>query len=270
MKAFSMIRFDPHYRREAFNAGLEACGYQVHGHPREAPNRDDVLVIWNRYGPWGEAAARFDHAGARVICAENGVLGRDWQEKNKWYSIALDIPAAYGGRFPASGPERWKSWGVNLCEWRKEGKEVIVLAQRGIGPAGHAQPHGWHIKTAERLRTMTDRPVRIREHPGERAAIPVEADVQNAFCVVTWASGAALKAVIAGVPVFFGCPQWIGAGAGQQIGKTIEYPYLQGREPMLERLAWSTWNTKEIATGEPFRRLLTSASSISMGTTAAR
>lgn len=252
-----MIRHDPHYRREAFNAGLQACGYEVHGPPREQPGKEDILVIWNRYGPWERAAAMFDRVGARVICCENGLMGRDWRgDRHHWYSLALDIPAAGGGRFPAGGPERWEKWGVTLCEWRKPGKEVIVLAQRGIGPPGIAQPPGWHRRVAERLQQATKRPVRIREHPGEHAAAPLEDDLRDAYCCVTWASGAALKALVFGVPVFFGHQKWIGAGAGQLLGKSIEYPYLQSRLPMFERLAWSTWNTEEIATGLPFRRLL--------------
>jgi hypothetical protein len=256
MKAYSMVRHDPHYRREAFAAGLTACGYEVHGPPRDTPRPDDVLLIWNRYGPWERAAAAFDRVGAAVICCENGVLGRDFKTRHGWYSIARDIPAAQGGAFPIGGPERWAGWGVTFCEWRNGGREVIVLAQRGIGPAGVAEPPGWHRRVYEKLKASQPRPVRIRAHPGENAAIPLERDLENAFCCVTWGSGAGLKALIYGVPVFFGNPGWIGRTAAQPLGASIEYPWRHERALTFERLAWSTWNIEEIATGLPFRRLL--------------
>lgn len=269
MRAFCLIRGEPHYRRWAFERGLEASGYQVHGAARCAPNPDDILVIWNRYGRFAAEAMAFERAGARVIVAENGVFGRDWRGAH-WYSLALTHPAAGGGQFPEFGPGRWDSWGVEICEWRNMGKEVIVLAQRGIGPPGIAQPIHWHRQAAEQLRRLTNRIIRIREHPGENAAIPLEEDLRQAHCVVTWASGAALKALLLGVPVFYGLKGWCGAAAGAVFGTNIEQPNRQDRLPTLRKLAWSTWTTDEIATGQPFANLLGSGFTGFHSTTEAR
>lgn len=254
-KAFCLIRGEPHYRREAFERGLAAVGYEVHGAPRVAPTPEDVLIIWNRYGQFARHADTFERAGARVIVAENGLWGRDWRGGH-WYSLALGEPAAIGGQFVAYAPGRWDSWGVECCEWRNSGREVIVAAQRGIGPPGAAQPHGWHRQAAEKLRHQTNRTIRIREHPGEGPAIPLEQDLAQAHCVVTWGSGAALKALLLGIPVFYGFPRWCGAPMAAPIGAPLEQPNRPDRLPTLRRLAWSTWNTDEIASGQPFENLL--------------
>lgn len=269
MRAFCLIRSEPHYRRGAFESGLKALGYEIHGQPRTPPEPSDILIIWNRYAHFARQAAEFERRGARVIVAENGLFGRDWRGAH-WYSLALGYTAATGGAFPIGGPERWDSWGVEICEWRNGGREVIVLAQRGIGPAGIAQPHDWHRGTALQLKPSTNRKIRIREHPGENPAVPIEEDLRDAYAVVTWSSGAALKALLFGVPVFYALKDWCGAPMSRHFGGNVDKPWHPERLPIFRRLAWSTWTTDEIATGEPFENLLRSRSIASRTITAAR
>ncbi len=250
-RAHLLIRNEPVYRREAFAAGLLECGYILAGEPRETPGRDDVLVIWNRYGRNHQTALRFEAAGARVIVAENGGLGRDWLGDH-WYSLTLGNPLA-AGIWPAGDASRWESFGHPICVWRKTGHECIVLAQRGIGPPGLAQPAGWHQNAARALKGEF---TRIREHPGERPAKPLGVDLQHAVMVVTWSSGAALKALAWGIPVVYGLKTWIGAECGlplHQFGGDLNRP---DRSAFFHRLAWALWRTSEIARGDPFRRLL--------------
>ena len=94
-----------------------------------------------------------------------------------------------------------------------------MLPQRGIGPPGVAMPAGWPEKTVARLRTMTKRKVVVRAHPGNNATQrPLERDLEGCWCVVTWASGGALKAICAGVPVFYDPARWIGRTCSFAIG----------------------------------------------------
>lgn len=260
--AYVMLRESPEYRADAFRQGLRAAGFQVTGAPRlQPPNPDDVLVIWNRYGRFNHYAEVFERSRARVIVAENGFLGRD-APGGPWYSITETNPLA-AGIWPVDATElsRWdqmrETMGVKICEWRKGGSEIIILAQRGIGPNGVRQPDGWHRRIAEQLKAAGHR-VRVREHPGERTPpVSLEDDLQNARAVVTWASGAAFKALLLGVPVLYGCEQWVGREAGTRLevsrNLVINWP---ARLPTFQRLAWSCWQIPEIATGLPFRRLL--------------
>lgn len=260
-RAYCYIRAEPGYRRESFEKGLQACGYEVHGPCRQTPDPSDCLVIWNRYAHFHGAALNFERAGCPVIVAENGTLGRQWLNDH-WYSIALTNPAG-AGFFPDGGPSRWESFGVPLCEWRKDGSEAIVLGQRGIGPPGVAMSPGWDTAVYEALRGAGER-VRFRPHPGERPAKDLAHDLVDAKYVVTWSSGAACRAMLWGIPVFYGLKSWIGAEASTPWAQLqAQLPRLpdpvdfqRARAMMFEKLGWMIWRTREIETGEPFRRLL--------------
>lgn len=247
MRALCLIREAVHYRRDAFCTGLRAAGFELVS-VLDKPKPDDVLVIWNRYGRFDAAARRFEAAGARVIVAENGYLGKDWRGET-WYSLALNHHAG-AGRWREGGPERWDSLGVELAPWRTAGTETLVLGQRGIGEPGIASPPRWAEQTQKRIGG------RIRAHPGVKDARPLEHDLANARCVATWASGAALKALLAGVPVWYAMPKWIGAGACGRLQEFNSQPVHGDRLAMFRRLAWAIWRLEEIRTGEAFRWLL--------------
>lgn len=238
-------------------SGLRAIGAQVSDIPLAQPTSKDVLIIWNRYGRYAEAASRYDAAGAPVIVAENGYLGRDWRGEH-WYALSLSQHNGAGRWFPA-GPERWDSLNADVAPWRSGGSEVVVLATRHIGPPHIAEPRGW---AQDVLRTLQKNPIRgvthrVRPHPGENPAVPLLDDLKNAAAVVTWGSGAGIKCLLAGIPVWYGFPDWIGAYAGAAT-LFARYPVMDqmDRAPMFQRLAWAMWRTDEIATGAPILRLL--------------
>lgn len=196
-------------------------------------------------------AALYAAAGGRVIIAENGYLPYG---DEKQFALALDHHNGRG-RTPAEAEPRLE-WD---CEpWRAAGDHVLILAQRGIGEIGIAQPNRWAIRTLEKLRAITRRPVRIRHHPGQRD-IPLGPDLEGAHCVVTWGSGSGVKAIVAGVPCFHGLEGWIGhlgALPLARIAERLESPFLGDRAPMLARISWAQWSAGEIASGAAFERLL--------------
>lgn len=168
----------------------------------------------------------------RVLVAENATWGNDFAGKH-WYSIARDWHNT-AGTFPIGSPDRWHSLGYRLHRWRTEG-ETVVLPQRGIGPREVAMPRGWTAKG------------RIRSHPGKHGSgTTLELDLAHAGKVITWGSGAAVKALLWGIPVESHYPRWIGKQDNTDTGRLA----------MFERLAWAQWTHEEIAEGLPFRRLL--------------
>lgn len=243
MRALNLLRDALHYRKDAFNQGLRAVGFEV-VEALNRPNPDDLLVIWNRYGHFADEALRFERAGARVVVCENGYLGKDWLG-DTWYAMALGHHSG-AGKWAVCGDDRWDALGVDLKPWR-EGKEVVILGQRGIGEPGIAAPRGW----AEDLKI----PGRIRLHPGTGPCIPLEKDLANASCVVTWNSGAALQALLMGVPVFYGFKKWIGAEAGRPLSEFKEGPLYGSRLSMFRRLIWAQWRISEIKSGLAFKTL---------------
>lgn len=239
MRALCLIREGLHYRRSAYIDGLKAAGYTLADSIPD-PKPSDVLVIWNRYGRFDEEAKRFERSGAKVWVTENGWLGKDWNG-GEWFALSEGHHAG-AGKWKERG-DRWDAWGVRLSPWR-HGTETVILAQRGIGEPGIASPVGWAENTQRRIGG------RIRQHPGKHQG-PIEPDLANAEKVVTWNSGAALKALMCGVPVWHDFPKWIGASAASRIGDPLVRDD-EKRLAMFRRLAWAMWTLDEIRTGEPF------------------
>lgn len=227
MRAWLNLRYVAK-RGAAFEQGLKACGFEVVvGLPVDA-GPGDVFVTWNRIGQADDAARRFKGA---VIVAENAAWGNEFLG-GQWHSLARDFHNT-AGMFPVGEPQRWGSLGVDLVPWRTSG-ETVVLPQRGIGPRGVAMPHGWTSNG------------RVRKHPGNVKNPPLEQDLANCGRVVTWGSGAAIKALMWGIPVESHMPNWIGEQDNTDAGRLA----------MFRRLAWAQWTLDEIASGEPFKRLL--------------
>jgi hypothetical protein len=234
VRAWLNLRYTVPERREAFKQGLSRLGYKTHDGFPDHPKDGDLLLTWNRIGMGDTAARRFTNAGCPVIVAENASWGNDFLGE-RWYTLARNYHNT-AGMFPIGVKNRWDSLGVDLPAWRTGG-ETVLLAQRGIG-AGI--PQGWTERAA------AEHGARIRRHPGTREAIPLESDLANAGKVVTWGSGAAIKALLMGIPVQSYMPQWIGEQNNTDAG----------RLSMFRRLAWAQWTVDEIRHGEPFARLL--------------
>lgn len=253
MRAYVAVREAPLYRRDAFCDGLRACGYTL-GPEIARPQPRDLALVWCRYGETDRVARRYEAAGATVIVAENGYLGRDWGGRS-WYALALNQHNGVG-RWTIGGPERAALFDADLRPWRAQGGYALVLAQRGIGSPLVAQPPGWHQKAAQALGRMGYRVV-IRGHPGrhqENASLYQQ--LAGAAFAVTWGSGAAVKALLHGVPIYHGLPRWIGAPAARPFGKALGDPFRGDRGEFLTRLAWAMWSVEEIGSGYAFRHLL--------------
>lgn len=231
--AYLNLRYSDGPRVEAFAAGLRRLGYRVAIGLNRSPRDHDLLVTWNRIGAANDAARLFKN----VVVAENATWGNGFQGDN-WLHLARDHHNA-AGMFPVGGPERWDSLGVELQPFRTEG-ETIILAQRGIGSAPTAMPAHWPDDARRRHGG------RIRRHPGRGKAIPLADDLKRCGKAVTWGSGAAIRALMMGVPVASEMPGWIGQQDNTEAG----------RLEMFRRLAWAQWRMEEIANGDPFARLL--------------
>lgn len=251
--AVVMLRENPHYRRDGFIAGLAANGYSVKG-AVAAPTPDDVLVVWNRYGETHTEAMRWTKAGARVIVAENGYMGRDWRG-GIWYSMAMNWHMGRG-QWNVGGPERAVELFGEPAPWRFEDGPVVVLGQRGIGAPSVIAPSGWANNVVRDLQSQRI-PAVLRPHPGND---PDQAGLDKALfrarAAATWSSGAGIKAILGGVPVYYGLPQWIGAQAAQAYTRPLLLPFIGDRSVFMQRLSWAMWELGEISCGRSFDHLL--------------
>lgn len=249
MMAHIALREAPHYRRNIFDAGFKKLGFKTQfGITRPSPG--DVLVIWNRYGVYHEKAKEFESVGAKVLVVENAYLGREvLQNDDHWLAISVGHHLG-AGNWPVGDASRWDDLKVKLSPWRVGGTETVVLLQRGIGEPGVAMPKDWTWRG------------RLRKHPAKSGvSIPLEKDLSKAKEAITWASSAALHALIMGVPVFYAFDKWIGAPASKHVslhGKEEPLRSDDARTNMFRRLIWAQWTRPEIESGEALERLIKS------------
>lgn len=229
MRYCLLLRNSLHYRRQAFESGLRAIGGV-----ETTADKCDLLIIWNRYGVGATLADKVEARGGLVLVAENAAWGNEFAD-DRWYSIARHVHNT-AGMFPVGESDRWDSLGVELAPWRPEGGEVVGLPQRGIGPRGTAMPAGWKPPGCDR----------IRAHPGTGTCVPLERDLVRASKVVTWGSGAAIKALMLGIRVESHMPKWIGTQDNTDAGRLA----------MFRRLAWAQWRVSEITNGDCFRWMM--------------
>jgi len=209
---------------------------------------DDVLVIWSPFrASWrAPVFAAAKAGGSRVVVMERGWLASIGGAR--YFQVALDGWNG-GGRFLPGGPERWRSWGVPLRDWRRDGSHVLVIGnnRRHTTRDPRRTPMGW----AESVTFDSPRPVLRRL---TRKRIPLDAQFEDAWCTVVWSSTVAIKSILAGVPAFYCGPTLIG-GDLAKAGLDVEHPVTPDRDPVLERIAWCQWTAEEVAGGEPFARL---------------
>lgn len=238
MRAWLNLRHSVPERRAAFVSGLERLGYTVVEALTMKPGDRDILVTWNRIREGNPAACAFEARGRPVLVTENASWGNEFAGE-RWYTLARGWHNT-AGKFPVDGHERWDSLGVELAPWRRKGDEIVILPQRGIGAPPVAMPAGWPEQAQRKSGG------RIRAHPGQRACVALEDDLARARAVWTWGSGAAIKALLWGIPVQSEMPFWIGEQDNTDAGRLA----------MFRRLAWAQWRLSEFKSGEAFARLL--------------
>lgn len=235
--AYLNLRYTDDKRAALFERGLSRLGYKpIHG-LLHSPQDGDVFITWNRIGAGNAAAAACEKAGVPVLVVENASWGNTFAGDN-WYHIAKGHHNT-ADRAPYGGPERWDALGVELAAWRTKG-EAVILPQRGIGSDPVKMP-AWFIRKAVKKHGG-----RVRRHPGKQEHITLEEDLQHCGHVITWGSGAAIKALMMGIPVTSYMPSWIGEQDNTDAGRLT----------MFRRLAWAQWTHNEIEQGLPFERLI--------------
>lgn len=244
-------------RHEAIESGADSAGFHVkRAWSGEAIRPSDVICTWNLHdAAIRQTVAQFRAAGRPVVVFEEAYTRR-LRPDLAHFAAALNGHNGAGEWFPG-GPDRWFELRIKLKLWRATGRHVLVCSSRGMGAPTQSEPRGWAEDVARRLKRRTDRPVRIRHHPGKTYRDkPLEHDLEDCWAVVVWASNCATEALVRGIPVFYEGPHIVTEGAAQRGIERIEAPDLPERLPVLYRLAWAQWTMDEIAEGACHRHLL--------------
>jgi hypothetical protein len=250
MKALMLIPDSPSYCRASWVYGLHAWGFDVvfELHDVGVIGANDCVVMWNRNPSEEAIAKRFEDAGALVLVAENGYLGKEWGG-HKWFALSVGHHNGAGVTLSTRiGSKRRKQYGFKPAPWRNGGTEIIGLPQRGIGEAGIAMPMDWVIP---------EQCTRIRPHVGTDEQLPIEKDLHDAKAVCTWGSGGAIKALAMGIPVFYEFRNWIAAEGATHISQADwETPQRPDREKAFDAVFGGMFTLGEVESGEAFRLYL--------------
>lgn len=154
--------------------------------------------------------------------------------------------------------DRWRRHGLEIQPWRRAGREILICPPipeycRLFKFNGAA----WLETTKARIRSATDRPIRVRYKPGDprfgRKSRPLDADLAGAWALVTHDSNVVVEALLAGVPVFVS-EKAAQLSPARCMGRTdlglIESPlYPDDRERWFSTLAANQWTLDEIRRG---------------------
>lgn len=168
---------------------------------------------------------------------------------------------------------RWEQLNIELQPWKKEGKTILIAHQHRQDWLGGRRTNAFGMMLS--LAKLSELPIKIRLHPnhwrncdfpeftghtftlvhGRRHTAPIEDDLQDAYCLLTYDSNAAVDAIIAGVPAFT-----VGRTIADKCIKKdfdLNKPlYYNNRERWAAWAAYQQWTIEEIAAGTPFQYLL--------------
>jgi hypothetical protein len=271
--AYNLIRSEPHYRREAFTAGLKKNGFDVREQLPLTINAGDLLLIWNRYYTNHDLAQRFERAGGIVIVAENGYLAPGGGSPvhltpRHIYAVARSAHNDHT-TVRSIGVKRFEALGVREMPWRSNGNHILIAPNRSFGTPGRMMPTDWASDMRKKLEKLTKREIRVRPHPGnDLPKKPLADDLRSCWATVIWATSAGVQSLLAGIPVICEAPFWICKTATVTLDElikrsasapieAIDAPNLgANRLPALQLMACAQWDITEIESGVCFDHLL--------------
>lgn len=174
----------------------------------------------------------------------------------------------HAGLVGPRAPERLAAFAITVRPWRIGGRHVLVTLQSEWWYRLHGTTlASWLGGTVAAIRAATDRPILVRRKPRVRLAElpnvagvaelaeapegrPLQADLAEAWCLVTHSSNGAVEAALAGVPVFTTSADCAARAVGSGDLSLVETPrYPDGRREWAERLAANQWTVEELRRG---------------------
>ena len=199
--------------------------------------------------------------GRTVYYADNGYLAPGhW---GGYFSITRNGHQVDGRADPAlgqAGPERFERLRLKIKPWRRRGRHILICPPGKVFASLRGFDHqAWLDDVMATLVEHSVRPIRIRRKPlrrrEKRRQLPLAADLDDAWAVVTHSSKVAIEAVLGGIPAFVTDPCAARAMASSDVGRIESPHYPAGRAEWAFNLAANQWTIEEIAAGVPRDRL---------------
>lgn len=220
-----------------------------------------------KYWPRGKIFRQQREKNLDVIVLETGYVNRGDGENHHYAAGFNGLNGRADFKNKSMGAERWEKLGVSLKPYSR-GNKVILCSQVpwDASVENHNHLH-WVTETAQKLKTITTRPIVFRPHPLAKLA-PIEGcefstrplveDLKDAHCVVTYNSNSAVEALIEGKPVFAFDPGSMVWDLANKDLRDIDEPKCLGRQQWANELAFTQWNLAEMREGKAWQHLLRS------------
>lgn len=281
------------FRRVSKALGMQGAGVEYCYD--EKYSKCDVAVM---FGSWKPERSNIHHivrssiveSGTPFICLETPLLGRKVFKPNEHQRVGingfLNRDAYFGPDIDYPG-DRLSQLGISWNGWKKTRGKKIVIALQLAGDASlrHNDINQWCMQTVLELRSITERPIEIRTHPGISAKgwgnheglfrdlafmgikdikfvngreVPWENQILDAHCVVAYTSGLSIDAIVNGIPVI-ACDEGNFAWTiGERNLKNVERVKMASDNDVkcwLQNLAYCQWTPDEMASGQVWEHL---------------
>jgi hypothetical protein len=276
-----------------FAQGVNALGDQgiVESNMTYQPSEVAVILGWVHEHGKTSAHLQFRQqildgqraAGGRTVIADSNLfLYKNKQNPGYWLRYSYDGIFANTGEYcdHAPNPNRWvriqEHYHLQLQPWRQSGNHILLCLQRdgGWSMAGW-DVVDWAIKNIVEIRKYSNRPIRIRPHPGDKRAVKycdrilklcqgrrltqielsqsaasMMQDFADCWAVVNHNSSPGVAAVMEGIPVFLTDPERSQARDVATLSlNRIENPFMPDREAWAQRISQFHWSHEELRTG---------------------
>jgi len=248
----------------------------------------------------------FDANPSKVVLSHYKVrkMVMDTQSKLNKYWLSIDsnvfiykdrtnpkryLRYSFNGVFPATGiycnetpgEENWanmrRDYNMDLKPWRAKGDHILITLQRPMGWSMRGvNLETWLQTTFSKIRQHSDRPIRLRWHPGDWKAFPryapmfkkynaklssqetsITDDLINCWALVCHNSTPSAVASIEGIPAFItDDPSYSQAGdvANTDFSR-LENPIMLDREQWIRKLAQCHWSFDDVQSGRCWQHM---------------
>lgn len=273
-----------------FAEGAARCGDHATTTMSQTYEPCDVAAIIGNAFDSNPSKTRLPHYKVRkMVMDTQRHLGKYWLsiDSNVFIYKNRENPHKYlrysfNGVFPATGiycndhpgEENWnnirRDYGMDLAPWRQTGSHILICLQRPMGWSMRGlNLMEWLDSTFVQIRRYSDRPIRLRWHPGDWKNFPVGVDLskfnavmspqerhitedlKNCWAVVCHNSTPSSVAVIEGIPAFItDDPGYCQAGSVANTDlKLIESPTMPDRSQWIKQLAQCHWSFADLRSG---------------------
>jgi hypothetical protein len=273
-----------------FAEGAARCGDQASTTTSQEYESCDVAAIIGNAFDSNPSKTRLPHYKVRkMVMDTQAQLNRYWLSIDSNVFIYRDrtnphkyLRYSFNGVFPKTGiycndtpgEENWtnirRDYNMDLGPWRQKGKHILICLQRPMGWSMRGlNLMEWLDNTFVQIRQYSDRPIRLRWHPGDWKNFPVGVDLskfnavmspqerhitedlRSCWAVVCHNSTPSSVAIIEGIPAFItDDPGYCQAGdvANTDLSR-IEDPVMPDREQWIRKLAQCHWSFEDVRSG---------------------